>query len=377
MMEPITLPGVTKSKSSIGLDSFLTVSVIGKGSYAKVILVKKKDTGVYYAMKVLKKINVEQKKQENHVQTERNILVEMKGCPFLIDFYYSFQTSTKLFFVLEYCPGGELFNLLQKKRRFTEEQARFYAAQMVVALEYLHKRGIIYRDLKPENVLLDSQGYIKITDFGLSRMNVKSNEAKSICGTPEYLAPEIILKLGYGKPVDWWTLGSIVYEMLYGVPPFYTNNRPELFERIKFLPPKYPNGMNPITKSFLEGLLRKDPTKRLGTLRDAEEVKEHPWFVGINWQAILEKKVEAPFVPKISNDMGLNNFDPDFTEIPLHSMGTPLENNSGKFYMDFSWNAEVVHSHDHKVTHDNKINLEPIRETNDPDSDSKMIEEDL
>lgn len=376
MMEHVTLPTNANKKSNVGLDSFLTVSVIGKGSYAKVILVKKKETGEYYAMKVLKKINVEQKKQENHVQTERNILVEMKGCPFLIDFSYSFQTKEKLFFVLEYCPGGELFNLLQKRRRFTEEQTRFYAAQMVIALEYLHKRGIIYRDLKPENVLIDSKGYIKITDFGLSRMNVKNNEAKSICGTPEYLAPEIILKLGYGKPVDWWTLGSIVYEMLFGVPPFYTNNRQELFERIKFLPPKYPNGISPTTKAFLEGLLRKDPSKRLGSISDAEEIKEHPWFAGINWQYILEKKYEAPFVPRINNDMGLNNFDPDFTEIPIHSLETPLDMPTCKVYNDFSWNEEIQHCNKEKTMPETKINLEPIGEKNEAEFDSRMIEDD-
>lgn len=213
---------------------------------------------------------------------------------------------------------------------------------MIIAIEFLHKHEIIYRDLKPENVLIDSKGYIKITDFGLSWMNIKSNEAKSICGTPEYLAPEIILKLGYGKPVDWWTLGSIIYEMLVGIPPFYTKARNELFERIKFLPPKYPSSMNPVVKSLLEALLKKDPARWLGAVNDSEEIKAHPWFAGINWQYLLEKKYEAPFVPKINNDMGLNNFDPDFTEIPIHSMDTLVESIQCKEYNDFSWNNECI-----------------------------------
>lgn len=129
---------------------------------------------------------------------------------------------------------------------------------MLLAIEFLHTKDIIYRDLKPENVLIDQEGNIKLSDFGLSRLNIKANEAKSICGTPEYLAPEIIMKLGYGKPVDWWTFGSIVFEMLTGFPPFYTKNRSELFERIKFASPKYPSYLSPNARSLLEGLLRKD-----------------------------------------------------------------------------------------------------------------------
>lgn len=321
-------------------DSFLTISVIGKGSYAKVILVKKKDTNEYFAMKILKKSMVELKKQEIHVKNERDILVEMRGRPFLIDFYYSFQTDKALCFVLEYCPGGELFNLLSKKGKFNEDQTRFYAAQIVLALEFLHKKDVVYRDLKPENVLIDSQGYIKITDFGLSRMNVKYNDAKSICGTPEYLAPEIINKLGYGKAVDWWTLGSIIYEMITGFPPFYTQNRQELFEKIKYQTPKFSSNLNPLTRDILEKLLQKDPTKRLGSIKDAEEVKNHPWFFGINWDDLKNKKYDADYVPKISSDLGLSNFDDDFTDLPLHSPSETNDNNISKHFPEFSYYPE-------------------------------------
>jgi serum/glucocorticoid-regulated kinase 2 len=327
-------------KKTSSLDSFYTISVIGKGSYAKVILVKDKESQKYYAMKVLKKQNIAKKKQEVHVKTERDILVKMPPHPFLIKLHSTFQNNKKLYFILEYCPGGELFSLLQKRRRFTEDQARFYAAQMVLALEHLHENNIVYRDLKPENVLINKDGYIKITDFGLSKMNIVENEAKTICGTPEYLAPEIVMKLGYGKAVDWWTLGSILYEMLVGIPPFYTSNREELFYKIKFVNPKIPGYLSADTKKFLEGLLKKDPTRRLGTLGGSQEIKAHSWFKSINWQFLLEKKYEPFFLPKVSDDLGLHNFDPEFTEITINS----LEMNSGvgKDFEGFSWNNSEI-----------------------------------
>ena len=325
-----------KEKTRPTLDSFYTISVIGKGSYAKVILVKKKNTQKYYAMKVLKKQNIAKKKQEMHVKTERDILVTMAPHPFLIKLHSTFQNKKKLYFILEYCPGGELFSLLQKRRRFTEDQARFYTAQMVLALEHLHKHNIVYRDLKPENVLINKDGYIKITDFGLSRMNVKKNEAKTICGTPEYLAPEIVMKLGYGKTVDWWTLGSILYEMLVGVPPFYTSNREELFYKIKFVNPKLPGYLSEETKKLLEGLLKKDPTRRLGSANGAEDVKSHSWFRNLNWGFLAEKKYEPFFLPKIKGDLGLHNFDPEFTEITINSLD--MNSGAGKDFEGFSWN---------------------------------------
>ena len=348
----------------VNLNSFTTISVIGKGSYAKVLLVKKKDTGKFYAMKVLQKTLIEQKKQQTHVQTERNILVQIKRNPFLIDFYYSFQTEKALCFILEYCPGGELFHLLRKRRKFSEEQSKFYAAQMVLALEYLHSREIVYRDLKPENVLIDADGYIKITDFGLSRQNLKKNDAKSICGTPEYLAPEIILKMGYGKGVDWWTLGSIVYEMMVGVPPFYSQNRQDLFDKIKMQNPKYPSTLNPEAVEFISSLLKKDFTKRMGYNYDADEVKAHSWFASINWQLMVEKKYEAPFIPKISGNMGLANFDVEFTEMKIDSpMETTLENIDNKHYSDFSWSmGRNIGAGSGYESGSCKINLEP---TND------------
>jgi serum/glucocorticoid-regulated kinase 2 len=326
-----------ESKSKLCMDMFSTLSVIGKGSYAKVLLVQRNDTGDLNAMKILKKEMVEKKNQEKHIRVERHILSEIDH-PFVIKFHGSFQNEKKLFFVLEYCRGGELFNLLAKKRRFSEDQTRFYAAQIVLALEHLHNQDIVYRDLKPENVLIDEKGYIRITDFGLSRTGVKdASGARSICGTPEYLAPEIVLRLEYGKAVDWWTLGSIIYEMLVGAPPFYVESRPELFERIKFDNPKFPSSLSQNARNLIECLLKKDPAKRLGT---TSKVRDHPWFEDVNWDALLKMQYEAPFVPKLTSEADLQHFDPEFTEIPINSMsmsGGTMQ--KYKQYDGFSYNA--------------------------------------
>lgn len=298
-------------RETVNKNSFYTISVIGQGSYAKVILVKKKDTGQYYAMKVLKKQNISKKKQEQHVRTERDILVNHTDHPFLVRLFYSFQTESKLYFIMEYCPGGEMFNLLSKQKKFSEDQARFYACQLVLALEHLHNHNVIYRDMKPENVLINYDGYIKLADFGLSKMDILLDEATTICGTPEYLAPEIVNKQPYGKAVDWWTLGSIIYEMIVGIPPFYCQNRMELFHKIKHSSPNFPKNIQNSTKQFLESLLQKDPTKRLG-FNGAAEIKSHPWFENVNWDYILQKKYESFYIPKIKGDLGLKNFDQEF-----------------------------------------------------------------
>lgn len=209
----------------------------------------------------------------------------------------------------------------------------------MLALEHLHSKDVVYRDLKPENVLIDAKGYIRITDFGLSRQNVgDASGAKSICGTPEYLAPEIVLRMEYGKAVDWWTVGSIIYEMLVGAPPFYVENRQELFERIKFDTPKYPSALSPNAKNLLENLLKKDPARRLGT---TTKVRDHPWFEDVNWQALYEMRYEAPFVPRISTEADLQHFDPEFTEIPVNSMsmsGGTMQ--KFKNYEDFTYDSD-------------------------------------
>ena len=321
----------------VGIDSFYTVSVIGKGSYAKVLLVRKKDNEQYYAMKVLKKQYVEKKKQHEHVKVERRVLIATSDSPFVVKLHFAFQNDKNLYFVLDYCYGGELFNLLQKRKRLSEEETRFYTAQLVLAIEHLHKHDIVYRDLKPENVLLCRDGYIKITDFGLSHISALNIEAKTFCGTPEYLAPEILERHGYGKPVDWWALGAIIYEMLVGIPPFYTQSKLDLFERIRNEEPSYPKFLSEGTKKLLRLLLHKNPAMRLGSAHGASEIKQHPWFSLIDWDEIAAKETKPFFVPQDDTSNGLSNFDQHFTDMSLYSPQLMFDQGPCKNFPDFTW----------------------------------------
>merc|ERR1719217_1163827 len=290
-----------RSDAGPTLDDFTLMKVIGKGTYGKVMLVRHRTEGNIYAMKMLRKENVVKRNQVEHTKAERNVL-ETCHHPFIVSLRYAFQTPKKLYFVLEYCPGGELFFHLSRAGRFSEGRCRFYASELLLAIGYLHALNIIYRDLKPENVLLDAEGHVKLTDFGLSKEGIKDNySAKSMCGTPEYLAPEILDKTGHGKAVDWYSLGALMYEMLTGLPPFYTRDREKLFERIRRGELAYPSYITPVTKSLLQSLLESDPSKRIGGgTGDGEEVKAHPFFSGIDWLAILQRRVSPPFRPVVN-----------------------------------------------------------------------------
>lgn len=259
-----------KKKRTINLESFKIIKVIGKGksyqtirvlihcklifslallgSFGKVFLVREKQSGQLYAMKVLKKDYIFRKNQVEHTMTERSVLGYIHH-PFIVGLNMAFQTADKLFFVLDYCSGGELFFHLGKVGQFAEDRAKFYAAQIVLALEYVHKRGVIYRDLKPENVLLDQYGNIRLTDFGLSKEGVSdhSSGATSFCGTPEYIAPEVLLRQGHGRAVDWWSLGALLYEMITGLPPFYSRNRETMFEKIMNGELSFPNNVGEVS----------------------------------------------------------------------------------------------------------------------------------
>merc|ERR1719476_448712 len=230
---------------------------------------------------MLRKEHVVKRNQVEHTKTERSVL-EAVSHPFIVTLHYAFQTPKKLYFVLEFCPGGELFFHLSRAGRFSEGRCRFYASEILLAIEYLHCLDIIYRDLKPENILLDEDGHVKLTDFGLSKEGIRDNySAKSMCGTPEYLAPEILNKVGHGKAVDWYSLGALVYEMLTGLPPYYTKDRTKLFERIRAGDLSYPAYVSPAAKGMLESLLQPDPSRRLGSgPGDGDEVKAHDFFVG-------------------------------------------------------------------------------------------------
>ena len=237
-----------KSDNKVSLDSFTIIKSIGRGSFGHVFLTRYKPTGKLFALKVLNKEYLKSENQVEHTMAERSVLSKVRH-PNIVSMVLAFQSKKKLFFVLDYCPGGELFFQLTKTGRFPEEKAKFYAAQVILALEHIHSHGFVYRDLKPENVLLDHLGNVKLTDFGLSKggVTLASEGADSFCGTPEYIAPEVLLKQGYGKSVDWWSLGALLYEMVTGLPPFYSKNRELMFERILHEDLTFPRFVNDVT----------------------------------------------------------------------------------------------------------------------------------
>jgi len=255
--------------------------------------------------------------QVEHTKAERNVL-ETVSHPFIVNLMYAFQTPTKLYFVLEYCPGGELFFHLSRAGRFSEGRCRFYASEILLAVGHLHGLDIIYRDMKPENILLDAAGHVKLTDFGLSKEGIKDNfSAKSVCGTPEYLAPEILDKKGHGKAVDWYSLGALMHEMLTGLPPFYTKDREKLFDRIRNGTLAYPSYIRPVAKTTLQSLLQRNPEKRLGAgPSGAEEVKRSPFFEGVDWKAVEQKLIAPPFKPSVSGGADVKYVDKEFLDLP-------------------------------------------------------------
>lgn len=274
-----------------------------------------------FALKVLKKDNIIKRNQVEHTKTERSVLGYVRH-PFIVGMNMAFQSKNKLYFVLDYCAGGELFFHLGKLGKFPEPRARFYAAEIILAISYVHSLDIIYRDLKPENVLLDAQGHIRLTDFGLSKEGISGSAtgANSFCGTPEYLAPEILNRQGHGRAVDWWSLGALLYEMLTGLPPFYCQDRERLFEKIRKSELHYPASLSPNAKSVLRGLLTKDPTKRLGSgPNDAEDIKRHPFFASVDWEKLQRGEVPPPWTPPIAGSSDTSQFDKEFTSMPIFS----------------------------------------------------------
>lgn len=311
----LTKPKLTKPKHKVTMNEFEYLKLLGKGTFGKVILVKEKATGRYYAMKILKKEVIVAKDEVAHTLTENRVLQNSRH-PFLTALRYSFQTHDRLCFVMEYANGGELFFHLSKERVFSEERAQFYGAEIVSALDYLHsEKNVVYRDLKLENLMLDKDGHIKITDFGLCKEGIKDGATmKTFCGTPEYLAPEVLEDNDYGRAVDWWGLGVVMYEMMCGRLPFYNQDHEKLFELILMEEIRFPRTLSPEAKSLLSGLLKKDPKQRLGGgPDDAKEIMQHKFFEGIIWQDVYEKKLVAPFKPQVTSEIDTRYFDEEFT----------------------------------------------------------------
>lgn len=261
-------------------------------------------------MKILKKQFIITSNQVDHTTAERNVLVKVEH-PFLPKLYYAFQDAEKLYFVMDFINGGELFHHLHKEKRFSDERARFYSAQIISAISYLHSLGIVYRDLKPENILLSKEGNVVITDFGLAKEGLHGDNARTEtrAGTPEYLAPEVIKGNKYTKAVDWWSVGILIFEMLTGAPPFVSDQIQQLFEKIIKSQIVFPKTVSAEAADLITKLLQKEPVKRLD---DPNKIMAHPWFKGIDWKKLLAKEIPPPFVPKVSDDLDISNIDPTF-----------------------------------------------------------------
>ncbi|CAK4081060.1 unnamed protein product [Aphanomyces euteiches] len=290
---------VPVKKSSMTVDDFDLLKVLGKGAFGKVMLVRRKKSGDIFAMKVLKKEHVVAKAQVEHTRTERKLLQAIDH-PFIVRLRYAFQNSGNLYLVMDYYAGGSLFQVLRQQRRFKEHQARLYGAQLVLAFTHLHSCDIVFRDLKLENILMDEDGFIALADFGLSKEHVKmEHDAVTFCGTPEYLAPELLRRKPYGKAVDWWSFGIIMYEMLSGSTPFYNSNRQKNFYNILHEPldlsSKY---FSEDARSLLRGLLTRKPNQRLG-FHGGKEVMAHPFFADVPWDKVYKRQIQPSFVPNV------------------------------------------------------------------------------
>jgi p70 ribosomal S6 kinase len=312
---------VNANKEKVGPNHFRLLKVLGKGGYGKVFQVMKEkgsNEGQIYAMKVLKKATITRNAKDiSHTKAERNILECVKH-NFIVDLIYAFQTHNKLYLILEYLGGGELFMLLEKEGIFMEECASFYLGEITLALEHLHSHGIIYRDLKPENILLNRRGHVKLTDFGLCKESVEEGVVThTFCGTIEYMAPEILTRSGHDKAVDWWSLGALMYDMLTGGPPFTADSRKKTIEKILKGKLTFQPFLSANAKDLLKRLLRRNANQRLGRgTEDGAQIRQHCFFKNIDFKALLNFQVPPPFEPAILTDDDTSNFDTKFTKMP-------------------------------------------------------------
>jgi serum/glucocorticoid-regulated kinase 2 len=330
------------NNKALKIDDFELLKVLGKGAYGKVMLCQRKndEMGTLFAMKTLRKAALAKKGQLAHTSTERYVL-QYLDCPFLTHLIYAFQTPDKLYMVLEYLPGGELFFWLKKEKKFKESRVQLYAAELTSALEAMHSADIVYRDMKPENVLFDADGHIRLTDFGLAKGGVigdgPERGTKTFCGTPEYLAPEILENKGHGKAVDWWALGTLTYEMLFGLPPFFDTNVQRMYSKILHDTLRFPKADRAQASDAAKDMLRQFLTRRipdrLGSgLNGPANVKSCSFFDAIDFNLLNTRSIAPEFVPPpMRSETDVRNFDQEFTRekaadsMVVHLMSPSME----------------------------------------------------
>lgn len=289
------------------LEELDTVATVGTGTFGRVFLVRDKQSRAFFALKQMKIPDVIRLKQEQHVHNEKEVLNEVNH-PFLIRLFWTHHDDRFLYMLLDYVPGGELFSYLRSRGRFSNSAGLFYTSEIVCAIEYLHSKDIVYRDLKPENILLDAEGHIRLTDFGFAKK--LSDRTWTLCGTPEYLAPEVIQSKGHGRAVDWWALGILVFEMLAGYPPFFDDNPFGIYQKILAGKLEFPRHLDFYVKDLIKKFLVIDRARRLGNMKNgADDVKRHRWFKTIEWEAVPLRKLKPPIIPKVSHDGDTSNFD--------------------------------------------------------------------
>ncbi|KAL0276155.1 UNVERIFIED_CONTAM: hypothetical protein PYX00_003784 [Menopon gallinae] len=326
---------------------FELLKVLGQGSFGKVFLVRKvvgKDKGTLYAMKVLKKATLKVRDRER-TKMERDILVDVRH-PFIVRLHYAFQTDGKLYLILDFLRGGDLFTRLSKEVMFTEEDVKFYLAELALALDHIHSLGIIYRDLKPENILLDADGHISLTDFGLSKQPLEEGNQKafSFCGTVEYMAPEVVNRKGHSFAADWWSFGVLMFEMLTGSLPFQGSNRKETMTMILKAKLGMPQFLSQEAQALLRVLFKRNPANRLGAGPDGvNEIKNHPFFATIDWEKLYRKEIQPPFKPAVARADDAFYFDSEFTsKTPRDSPGVPASANAHELFRGFSFVAPCL-----------------------------------
>merc|ERR1719380_48735 len=295
---------------------FTLGKTLGTGAFGRVRFVTHKTSGNIYALKTLKKASIIKMKQVDHIVSEKSILQTLKH-PFIVNMWGSFHDQRYIYMVLEYIVGGEFFTHLRKAGRFDNEQSCFYGAQIASIFEYCHSKNIVYRDLKPENILINADGYVKLTDFGFAK--VIEHRTYTLCGTPEYIAPEVLLNKGHGKPVDWWTLGILIYEMIVGQPPFCDEEPMGIYQKILAGKIYFPKYFDKNAKALVKKLVTADLSKRYGNLKaGSDDILGHSWFKGLDLKKMEAKEMTPPYKPQVKDEKDMSNYEniPDSAEQP-------------------------------------------------------------